>query len=60
MKVREGQKVEAGTIIGTLGGSSKGRHLKLGAHLHFAMYRDAGRTLGGGQAVVPEPMGHGC
>ena len=58
LKVRKGQRVEAGTVIGTLGGSSRGKYLRFGAHLHFAMYRGARRTLGGGQAVVPEPMGH--
>lgn len=57
VKVKKGQKVRAGTVIGTLGGSSRGRYLRFGAHLHFAMYRGARRTLGGGQAVVPEPMG---
>lgn len=55
--VVKGQRVEAGTVIGTLGGSSKHRSRKLGAHLHFAMYRGAKRTIGGGNAVVPEPMG---
>ncbi len=55
--VREGERVEAGTPIGTLGGSSKFRRHRYGPHLHFAMYRDAGSTLGGGQAVVPEPIG---
>jgi murein DD-endopeptidase MepM/ murein hydrolase activator NlpD len=58
VKVKVGQRVRAGTVIGTLGGSSMGRLGKFGPHLHFAMYRDAKRTLGGGRAVLPEPMGH--
>lgn len=57
VKVQPGQKVRAGTVIGTLGGSSRHRLGKFGPHLHFAMYQDAKRTLGGGHAVVPEPMG---
>jgi murein DD-endopeptidase MepM/ murein hydrolase activator NlpD len=57
VKVRLGQKVKAGTVIGTLGGSSRGRQGRFGAHLHFAVYRGAGSRLGGGRAVVPEPLG---
>jgi murein DD-endopeptidase MepM/ murein hydrolase activator NlpD len=59
VKVRDGQRVDAGTPVGTLGGSSKGERHRFGPHLHFAMYRNAGRSslLGGGQAVVPEPFG---
>lgn len=56
--VKKGQRVKAGTVIGTLGGSSRRKLLKFGAHLHFVMYRGARRTMGGGQAVIPEPMGH--
>jgi murein DD-endopeptidase MepM/ murein hydrolase activator NlpD len=56
--VRRGQRVRAGTVIGTLGGSSRGRYLRYGAHLHFAMYRGAKRSMGGGRALVPEPMGN--
>lgn len=56
--VRDGQRVRAGSIIGTMGGSSRGRLHRFGHHLHFAMYRGAGPRLGGGRAVVPEPMGH--
>jgi murein DD-endopeptidase MepM/ murein hydrolase activator NlpD len=55
--VKRGQRVEAGTVIGLLGGSSKRRRQVFGSHLHFAMYRGAKPYLGGGQAVVPEPMG---
>ncbi len=58
VKVREGQLVKAGTVIGTLGGSSRHRLHRFGHHLHFAMYRGAGSRLGGGRAMVPEPMGH--
>lgn len=59
VKVAKGQKVRAGQPIGTLGGSSMGRRGKLGFHLHFAMYQDAKRAvLGGGRAVLPEPMGY--
>jgi Peptidase family M23 len=57
VKVRKGQRIKAGTVIGTMGGSSRRRHLKFPPHLHFAMYRGAKRTLGGGNAVVPEPLG---
>lgn len=57
VKVRLGQRVKAGTVIGTLGGSSKGQQSRFGAHLHFALYRGAGARLGGGRAVVPEPLG---
>ena len=59
VKVRRGQRVAAGTVIGTLGGSSRGRRRVFGAHLHFALYRGAGRRsrFGGGRAVVPEPLG---
>jgi murein DD-endopeptidase MepM/ murein hydrolase activator NlpD len=57
VKVRRGQRVAAGEVIGTLGGSSKGQHDRFGAHLHFALYRGAGARLGGGRAVVPEPLG---
>jgi murein DD-endopeptidase MepM/ murein hydrolase activator NlpD len=55
--VKRGQRVKAGTEIGTLGGSSKRRLGHFGSHLHFALYRDAGARLGGGRAVVPEPLG---
>ena len=55
--VKAGQRVKAGTVIGTLGGSSRHRLHRFGPHLHFALYRGAGPQLGGGQAVVPEPMG---
>lgn len=57
VKVWQGQRVQAGEIIGTVGGSSRGRYLRFGPHLHFAMYRGARPWLGGGRAVVPEPMG---
>jgi hypothetical protein len=57
VRVRKGQRIKAGTVIGSMGGSSRRRHLKFPPHLHFAMYRGAKRTLGGGNAVVPEPMG---
>jgi len=57
VRVRVGQRVKAGTVIGTMGGSSRHRYLRFGPHLHFVMYRGAKRTLGGGQAMVPEPMG---
>ncbi len=57
VNVKKGQRVKAGAVLGTLGGSSRGKYLRFGAHLHFAMYRGGRRTLGGGQAVVPEPMG---
>jgi murein DD-endopeptidase MepM/ murein hydrolase activator NlpD len=57
VKVSKGQRVRAGEAIGTLGGSSKGRLGKLGFHLHFAMYQDARPVLGGGRAVLPEPLG---
>ncbi len=59
VKVSKGQKVRAGQPIGTLGGSSMGGRGRLGFHLHFAMYQDANRAvLGGGRAVLPEPMGN--
>jgi murein DD-endopeptidase MepM/ murein hydrolase activator NlpD len=58
VKVKVGQRVRAGTVIGTMGGSSMGRLGRFGPHLHFAMYQDAKRTIGGGRAVRPEPMGH--
>lgn len=58
VNVQEGQVVKDGETIGTLGGSSKGSLNKLGHHLHFAVYQNAKRKpLGGGTAVVPEPMG---
>lgn len=57
VQVRPGQRVMAGTVIGTMGGSSRGRYRRFGPHLHFAMYRGAGRHMGGGQAMVPEPLG---
>jgi len=57
VKVRPGQRIRAGMVIGTLGGSSQHRLGKLGPHLHFALYQDAKRTLGGGRAVLPEPLG---
>ena len=44
-------------VIGTLGGSSRHRLGRLGPHLHFALYQDAKQTLGGGRAVLPEPLG---
>ena len=55
--VKKDQWVQAGTIIGTLGGSSKGKLHRFGPHLHFAMYQGARKNLGGGRAVVPEPLG---
>jgi murein DD-endopeptidase MepM/ murein hydrolase activator NlpD len=57
--VQEGQRVQAGTVIGTLGGSSKGQLRRYGPHLHFALYKGSGKfwRFGGGQAVVPEPLG---
>jgi len=58
VRVRPGQRVAAGTVIGTMGGSSRGRYRRFGPHLHFAMYRGAHRYMGGGQALVPEPLGH--
>jgi len=57
VKVHPGDRVRAGSVIGTLGGSSRRRLGRFGPHLHFAMYQDAKRTLGGGRAVLPEPMG---
>jgi murein DD-endopeptidase MepM/ murein hydrolase activator NlpD len=54
--VRAGQRVAAGDRIGLLGGSSSGRQGRFGAHLHFALYQDARPALGGGRAVVPEPL----
>ncbi len=56
VRVRAGDRVEAGTVIGTLGGSSRGHQNAFGPHLHFALYQGARNTLGGGHAVVPEPM----
>jgi murein DD-endopeptidase MepM/ murein hydrolase activator NlpD len=57
--VARGERVRAGQPIGTLGGSSMGSRTKMGAHLHFALYQDAGsKGLGGGRAVLPEPMGY--
>ncbi len=58
VKVQKGQRVRPGMVIGTLGGSSKHRLGRMGPHLHFAMYQDAKPTLGGGRAVLPQPMGH--
>jgi murein DD-endopeptidase MepM/ murein hydrolase activator NlpD len=55
--VRPGQRVRKGMIIGSLGGSSRRRLHRYGPHLHFAMYRGARSTLGGGRALVPEPLG---
>jgi len=55
--VRVGQRVERGDPIATLGGSSRFRQHRFGAHLHFALYQNARPTLGGGRAVVPEPLG---
>jgi len=55
--VSKGQRVEAGTVLGTLGGSSSGDPRRFGPHLHFAMYQDARPGLGGGHAWRPEPMG---
>lgn len=57
VKVRKGDRVRAGLVIGTLGGSSRRKLGRLGPHLHFAMYQDARPTLGGGRAVFPEPLG---
>ncbi len=57
VSVKVGQRVQAGAIIGTLGGSGKRRLLRYGAHLHFALYAGAGQRLGGGRAVLPEPLG---
>lgn len=54
--VRAGQRVVAGDPIGALGGSSRGRQGRFGSHLHFAVYQNARPTLGGGRAVVPEPL----
>jgi murein DD-endopeptidase MepM/ murein hydrolase activator NlpD len=59
VRVVPGQRVTAGTVIGTLGGSSRRSLSRYGPHLHFAMYRGARPTLGGGRAVVPEPFGRG-
>jgi murein DD-endopeptidase MepM/ murein hydrolase activator NlpD len=58
VKVKPGQKVRAGQVIGMMGGSSRHRLAKYGPHLHFAMYQDAKPTMGGGHAVLPEPMGN--
>jgi len=55
--VKPGQRVEQGGEIGKMGGSSKRRRRVFGPHLHFAMYRGAKPYIGGGQAVVPEPLG---
>jgi murein DD-endopeptidase MepM/ murein hydrolase activator NlpD len=55
--VQKGQTVEAGTVIGMMGGSSRGNLGRFGPHLHFVLYRGAKSTLGGGVSVVPEPMG---
>ena len=55
--VSEGQRVEARTVLGTLGGSSSGDSRRFGPHLHFVMYQDARPGLGGGRAWRPEPMG---
>jgi murein DD-endopeptidase MepM/ murein hydrolase activator NlpD len=55
--VEKGQRVAAGTAVGTLGGSSQGELKHFNPHLHFAMYRDAKPRLGGGEAWRPEPMG---
>lgn len=57
VSVKVGQRVRKGQQIGTLGGSSKHKQRVFGPHLHFAMYRGAKPYLGGGRAVVPEPMG---
>ncbi len=57
VSVKKNQYVRAGAVIGTLGGSSKGRLGWFGPHLHFAMYQDAKSTFGGGRAVFPEPIG---
>lgn len=57
VRVRAGQRVAAGDVIATLGGSSRGRYRRFGPHLHFALYRGAKRYMGGGRAVVPEPLG---
>ena len=55
--VSKGQRIQAGTVLGTLGGSSSGDPRRFGPHLHFAMYQDARPGLGGGHAWRPEPMG---
>lgn len=55
ISVHAGQKVAAGATIGKLGRSGN----VTGAHVHFALYRDAkiGGGPYGGRATVPEPMG---
>jgi hypothetical protein len=58
VRVSPGQRVAAGEVIGTLGGSSSGRLRKLVPHLHFALTRDARPRMGGGYAVKPEPLGN--
>jgi len=55
--VQKGDRVEEGTVLGTLGGSSEGKLRRFGPHLHFAMTQDARPTLGGGRSFRPEPMG---
>ncbi len=57
VRVKAGQRVEAGSELGTLGGSSAGELRRIPPHLHFAMFQDARRGLGGGRAFRPEPMG---
>jgi murein DD-endopeptidase MepM/ murein hydrolase activator NlpD len=60
--VIEGQVIDKGTQLGTMGGSSNGSLSGFAPHLHFALHRDS--TIGGsgtggsygGNAVVPEPM----
>jgi murein DD-endopeptidase MepM/ murein hydrolase activator NlpD len=55
--VREGQRVDAGVTVGTLGGSSNGELRHFSPHLHFALYQNARRSFGGGRSYRPEPMG---
>lgn len=55
---RVGQQVQAGTVIGTLGGSSSGDLHRLGPHLHFVLMRGRRPSLAGARSVRPEPMGH--
>lgn len=60
--VAEGDHVDKGQQIGTLGGSSNGSLTGFAFHLHFALHRNSsigGSGSGGsygGNAVVPEPI----
>jgi len=60
--VNEGDHVDKGQQLGTLGGSSNGSLTGLGFHLHLALHRNSaigGSGSGGsygGNAVVMEPM----